>query len=412
MTYLQLLPNAEFVYFGLDGCVFHLWNQKRFPCDRKSAALLNELLRGKPYEEAEYENEFNEYLLELMQEGMLYPYSTPVYHEIYEAKSRMEIRGLFEEPPQMRQIYIQGASKCNYACSYCRIDKDQTVVNNGCKSCILWGTSCSEDTALNQIEAIKRLLQLHHSDITISGGNVFLNWEYIRNVLDLILSEDQAAELHIIHNGSMVTDEILHYIKVHEIYLEVMVLGYDERSWQSVTGSEDACQEFGELMRKIREFQIRYSFVLIGSKETLKHIQKFADDNYPEAANSIVEIGEENERLATAVSYEERMRLPLDEFSSRKRYNRCLYGTLALALDGTIRACPMFDETLADLKEQNLEYIFQSRIIDKYWRMTRQSYSSCVQCPYQWLCSDCMKALETAGQNGGRTGSLCERMGG
>ncbi len=228
----------------------------------------------------------------------------------------------------------------------------------------------------------------------------------------MILSEDQAAELHIIHNGSMVTDEILHYIKVHEIYLEVMVLGYDERSWQSVTGSEDACQEFGELMRKIREFQIRYSFVLIGSKETLKHIQKFADDNYSEAANSIVEIGEENERLATAVSYEERMRLPLDEFSSRKRYNRCLYGTLALALDGTIRACPMFDETLADLKEQNLEYIFQSRIIDKYWRMTRQSYSSCVQCPYQWLCSDCMKALETAGQNGGRTGSLCERMGG
>ncbi len=73
MTYLQLLPNAEFVYFGLDGCVFHLWNQKRFPCDRKSVALLNELLRGKPYEEAEYENEFNEYLLELMQEGMLYP---------------------------------------------------------------------------------------------------------------------------------------------------------------------------------------------------------------------------------------------------------------------------------------------------------------------------------------------------
>lgn len=410
MTYLQLLSAAEFSYFGKDGCVFHLFNQKRFPCDEKMAALLDELLQGKAYMESEYEEDFNHYLSQLMEEGMLYPYSAPVYHEAYCSRSNMEIRGLFEEPPQMREIYIQGAKKCNYNCKFCKINREETIVNYGCKSCIQWGELDTSDTVNDRIGDIKRLLQLHHSKITILGGNPFLTWEETQKMINVILQESALTEVHIIHNGTMLSEEILYYLKTHNIYMEIMVFGYDNASCFEATGCETAYNEWNELLRCLQELNIDFELIPVGNGEKLDMIQKFIRNECHMPMDNIVEISETAKELRTAMSYSERIKLPLDEFFDRKRYNRCLYGKLALTMGGRIQPCPMLEDTLADLKEQNLEFIFQNQMIDKYWRMTRESVSVCGQCPYQWLCSDCMKTVLKINRKKEEAGWLCENM--
>lgn len=410
MQYLQLLPNAEFSYFGENGCVFHLLNQKRFPCDKKIAALLEELLKGKPYVESECEEGFKQYLSQLMQEGMLYLYPAPVYHEAFCSKSKMEIRGLFEEPPQMNQIYIQGAVKCNYNCKYCKINQEQTIINYGCRSCIQWGDVHTSDTISDRIEDIKRLLRLRHSKITISGGNPFLDWQETKRVLNAILQTDSSTEIHIIHNGSMLSDEILCYLKEYNIHIEVMVFGYDKNSYLKVTESENAYQDLKALLKQFQALHIVYELIPIGSSSELEMIEEYIMNRYNVPTQHMVEINETEEKLRTSMSYPERKKLPLDGFFDEKRYNRCLYGKLALTMEGRIQPCPMLNEELVHLKVQGLEYIFQGQLIDKYWRMTRSSFHACGQCPYQWLCTDCTKTMEIINRNGEHSGWVCEHM--
>lgn len=410
MIYLQLLPVAEFSYYGKDGCVFHLLNQKRFPCDEKVAALLDELLKGKAYVESEYEEDFNQYLSELMEEGMLYPYSNPVYHETYCSKSSMEIRGLFEEPPQMREIYIQGAKKCNYNCKYCKMNQKEEGVNYGCRSCIQWGDLDTGNTIDDRTRDIKRLMQLHHSKVTISGGNPFLAWKDTKRMINLILQESASTEIHIIHNGAMLSEEILYYLREHNIYMEIMVFGYDDISCFEVTGSKAAFKEWNELLKCLQKLHIDFELIPVGNGKNLDMIQRFIMDECYRPVHNIVEISETEQELRTVIPYSERMKLPLDEFFDRKRYNRCLYGKLALTMAGRIQPCPMLEDTLVDLREKKLEFIFQNQYIDRYWRMTRKEVSGCRQCPYQWLCSDCMKMVMRINQYKGGTEWFCKHM--
>lgn len=410
MIYLQLLPNAEFSYYGDDGCAFHLLNHKRFPCDKKTAELLEELLRGKPYEESEYEKDFKEYLSQLMIEGMLYQYQSPVYHEPYCSKSNMEIRGLFEEPPHMNQIYIQGAGTCNYNCKYCQLNPERTIVNYGCNSCIQWGDLSKSYTINDRTKDIKRLLQLHHSKITISGGNAFLDWKATRTVLKAILQADSSTKIHIIHNGSMLSEEILRFLSGQKIHMSIMVFGFDKDSYCKITGKRTSYEEFEELLKRFQELHITYELIPIGNGTNLKNIQEFVGNIHHMSVNNMVEISESKEKLRTSLTYQERKMLPLDEFFDRKRYNKCLYGKLALTMDGRIQPCPMIEDVLVDLKEQNLEYIFQNQQIDRYWRMTRKSITVCGHCPYQWICSDCTKTLAVVDQHGEKSGWICEHM--
>lgn len=410
MIYLQLLPVAEFSYYGTDGCVFHLLNQKRFPCDEKMAALLDELLQGKAYVESEYEEDFKHYLSQLMEEGMLYPYSAPVYHEKYCSKSSMEIRGLFEEPPQMREIFIQGGNSCNYHCKYCKINHKDTIINYGCRSCIQWGDFDSENTIDDRLGDIKRLLQLHHSKVTISGGNLFMTWNETKKIISLILQESASTEVHIIHNGAMVSEEILDYLKEHNIYIEMMVFGYDETSCFKATGSRTAFEEWNALFHRLEELDIEFDLIPVGNDGNLDMIRSFIMDECHRPIYNSVEISEAGQELEGVLSYSERIKLPLDDFFEQKRYNKCLYGKLALTMDGRIQPCPMLGDILVDLKEEKLEFIFQNQRIDQYWRMTRKAITGCGQCPYQWLCSDCMKTMIILNKNKEEAGWFCEHI--
>lgn len=410
MVYLQLLPIAEFSYFGKDGCVFHLLNQKRFPCDEKMAALLDELLQGKAYIESEQEEDFKQYLSQSMKEGMLYPYSAPVYHEAYQARSSMEIRGLFEEPPQMREVFIQGAGACNYNCKYCKLRSQDIYVSNGCRSCIQWGDLDASCKLSDRLEDVKRILQLHHSRITISGGNLFLEWEETRRMIEFVIQESPSADIHIVHNGTMLSEEILNYLKEHDICVEIMAFGYDEASWLEVTGNNTAFKEWNELFLHLQKLHIHLELISIGNEKYLDQIKKFVMQVCGKSVYDIVEISETAGGLRTVLPYSERTRLPLDDFFERKRFNRCLYGKLALTMKGRIQPCPMLEDTLVDLLEQEFEYIFQNQIVDQYWRMTRKDVPGCGQCPYQWLCSDCMKAVIDFSKKNRSGEPICRRI--
>ena len=50
MSYLQLLPSAEFVYSGGEGCIYDLFQHDKYFLNKTEAYHLNILLKGEPFQ--------------------------------------------------------------------------------------------------------------------------------------------------------------------------------------------------------------------------------------------------------------------------------------------------------------------------------------------------------------------------
>ncbi|MCD5401298.1 hypothetical protein LR013_01710 [candidate division NPL-UPA2 bacterium] len=87
-------------------------------------------------------------------------------------------------------------------------------------------------------------------------------------------------------------------------------------------------------------------------------------------------------------------------FNCIKGYHPCLYGKLAVTLDGLVFPCIMLRENpLADIKEGNeLWELFSRKKHEKYWCLDSKQIDRCKFCEYKYACLDC-RAIEVAATN-------------
>lgn len=405
MEYIQLLPNAEFIYYGEDGCVFDLFNRRNHYCKKKYVEEFKQLLNGKPYIEAELNKDLVHYIETLMDEGLVYIYNNKVFHEPFYEKSKQEIRGLFEEPPVFNNIFIQASEYCGYDCVFCK-EQGHHNVNNSCETCIKWGDKKEKYDLENQITNILRILKLHHTKITFSGGNTFAAWEENRKIIEVIFNESPDTEIHIVHNGEPISKEIINDLKKYSVIINLIVFGYDSESFYKVTQNKDSYANFLSSLKVFENEKIPIKLVAIGSKENLKKIKECQFNNNDIVSCHIYDKYELDDENRFAV----RMNKDTDAQFMDRKYNRCLYGKMAMTRNGLIKPCPSFSDSIVDLKYESLDSAFKRQGFDKYWRMNRKNLEICGKCPYQWNCNDCMKVVLEANQNKKEFEILCDRI--
>ncbi|SEF95132.1 Radical SAM superfamily protein [Eubacterium ruminantium] len=378
MEFLQLFPSAKYEYYGREGMVFDILSKARVELNEKDAARFNELLNGKEYICEECSDELNKAVNVMMEEGLLYSYPRHIYYEPMRLHNIFEIKGMFDSPPYFENIFIEASDQCGRSCSFCSMDK----VEGGCKSCVKWeknNKKTSEDILLKSIE---RLMDIPAKKVTILGGDPLMNWGYVTAVVKRI--REKQAELPItMHMVNInLSEKIREYIKKNRIDIKAVL-----------TDEKDASL-FDSMIKVLKEDEINVKAVLVGEHKDLCKMKELLDipDDEPEEVEVINFIRPPH----TALKYEERKKLDIDETFVDRKGNRCTYKKVAVSLSGKVSLCPAERKEILNVNQRNIEEIFYDGYIDNLWSQSRNGIKGCDECSLKWLCDDCICALHKA----------------
>lgn len=82
--------------------------------------------------------------------------------------------------------------------------------------------------------------------------------------------------------------------------------------------------------------------------------------------------------------------ITIHEFLHAQEFHPCLYGKLAISADGFLLPCPAMPENVVgDLREESLQALFEKRVLDPYWQLTKDHIKPCQDCEFRYACPDC-----------------------
>ncbi len=412
MKYFKFFPNAKYLFDKKGGCIFNLFGDTKIHLDHIQVSKMNYLLENPISELNDLDKLTQNIISKLMQEGMGYFYDSNVYNEEYLENKEIEIRGLAEQVPIIETIFIQSTILCNGKCKFC-INNNE-LIYGGCYSCKSWinrfenAISVDDETFL---KIIRRVTGLMIKRIIFSGGNPFINWTRIQEFIEIIRQNTNSVEIKIISNGSYLNDDIFDYCLKNNVKLVFTVLGYDESSYVKITGSNSIYLDLIHAVDSCKRKNVLHEFSILAKSSDMLKINEFLiNKRWNLLTTKTAEIYENNIPFQTVKCYNERKNNKVENYRRNKRYNSCLYGKLAINLYGHLKVCPMIEEVMADLLIEELAVPFQTLLIDKYWRMTKQQIFVCCECPYRFICEDCT-AIEMA-INSKKTGgsAICSRI--
>ena len=387
MSYLQLFPTARYEYYGEDGCLFDLLGTKRFYLEKEYAKHMSDLLNGEEYKREEYPDDFNDVISNLFKEGMAYIYEKPKYHEAIKFHNSIEIKGIYDQPPFLSNVYIEASDSCESSCSFC----DMSAVNEGCRSCIKWNRKGDNLSRKKLLATVERILHMRLKKLTILGGNPLLNWEYVSAVISIARErqEDIAIILHL--PVLDVSDEVINFLKENRVDVKVLIM-YNKWS----TSARD--KHLTTALKKMRSTGLNVQPVLMGTYAEISQMSQGLNAEQEEWET--VEVIDYVNVPQTSLKHQERKNLQPDTVFVQKKGNRCLNNKIALSLTGDISVCPALGVTLANVAEGKIEDAFYDYKIGAYWEMDREQIEDCNKCALKWLCNDCVNALQHANSRG------------
>lgn len=136
-----------------------------------------------------------------------------------------EVRKRLFVGPEIRVMVLHMTDFCNLKCKYCFIE--------GGQDCGYRRQSMSKETAKAAIDKYFQIIKKHNTQkspsIVFYGGEPFLNWDVIKYALAEIHKYEVASRINvdkvIITNGTILTKEIIEYIKKYNILISVSLDG-------------------------------------------------------------------------------------------------------------------------------------------------------------------------------------------
>ncbi len=383
MHYVKLMPDIYFESTERDGCLYYLSENKvkyLSPVQNKIFASLT-VENASLEETAErYGSGVDELLSELDDNGDIYIYDRNVYTEQAKKTSPLEIRGFFETPPQYRNIYIQVTDKCGMDCSVCQSEK----TNHSCRSCFRWtGSSSSAELEHDDfINAVAQLSGLKKYAVVFSGGDPLLNTGKILDAVEELKKSSQICDIWIKTPVSTMPDDgFIDKCRQLGVGFDIVFIGDSKEVCTVMTGGSEAYERAEKLLFLCREKGVdnKVSYLVPGDHRT---------DYYDNCA----ELPPENGEYASTLTLEEMKTKSVSDIEDLKRYDTCFNSTLALSLNGDLRACPSMDIVYGNLRENKLYEIFRKDEMEKYRRTSKDRISACSKCAMKYVCSsDCTK---------------------
>lgn len=131
--------------------------------------------------------------------------------------------------PQITTLYLLSTLECNFRCKYCVIEHN--VSNHQRK------IKMDKKVVIKGINLFLRNISktIDEKKIIFYGGEPLLYFDIIRFAIEYIRDKEIFGEfgpngiiIHLVTNGSLITEEIAKFLKIHNVFVTVSIDGYEE----------------------------------------------------------------------------------------------------------------------------------------------------------------------------------------
>lgn len=308
---------------------------------------------------------------------------------------KIDIKKFYSDRNLFYMVMIELTSKCNYRCKHCYIDSNNR--NN-----------------LSYIEVCKLLDELRKIgvyEIQFTGGEIFL-LDYTMDILKY--ARKLFFKVSILTNLSLVSDkhiEELNLIGVENV--STTLFSMKDNINDSITGGKGSATRVIDnciKMSKTTNINVEIKTVVMKANvNEYKDIERFCRKNnikflateglFPSLTgitNPRV-LGMDYENLKNNIESLDKIRFG-SIFEEKKTENTCicceLHYSLFIDAKGDIYPCNLWFHKLGNIKENNLEEVWNNKFLNKIRTTKWKDLNKCWECSYKNNCIRCSGIIE------------------
>ena len=354
--YFRINPECCFIRGETCGAIYDLIDEKLYALNQDEAKLITSCEKNNPIQGDE------KFLSELKQKLLGNFYNNKVYVQ------RLRVGSLIEnvlQPPEIHKAFLEINNSCERDCWFCGYHGIKRSL--GCMGCNKWKENGKTLSLEGWKKVINQLSDMNCKKIFIIGGDLTLEWEKTREILDYV--KEKSIEIYVTINQKSVSDDIIEDLD-GKAKLIIQTDNYnniisDNFIYLLVTNSKN-----GNDLSKIQSKNVMIDNVI-------EKISTLSSDHPMMSKTKVSPVN-------------------LYQFWSNLEYHPCLGHTLAICNNGNILPCPMMrDHIIGNVIDDEIYTIFKQEWgrINKFWKLNLDKVEKCTSCEFRYTCSDC-RALE------------------
>ncbi len=151
---------------------------------------------------------------------------------------------------------------------------------------------------------------------------------------------------------------------------------------------------FPDLLWSLKKGIKSEKFKVLTNAPLISMPQEFAEGGF-ELSNS----HHRNKKITSA-----NMQLNAFSYFYLQEFNPCWGHTVAVDVDGSIKPCLWFADSVGNIMETDLKSVINDTLFEKYWTLTKDKFDTCSGCEFRYCCPDCrVSAAEKTSNLKGKT---------
>lgn len=269
------------------------------------------------------------------------------------------------DPPLLYRAFLEINNSCNRNCWFCGFYGIKRSL--GCMGCNKWQNNGRSLSMERWKKVIDELKYLDCRDIFITGGDLTLVWDSVKEILNY--TESKFSNIYIIlHQQSLSSDKIIDLADKANIIVQI--------------------EEF-------KNIELYNSAILsIVKPENWRDICGIESKNIMN--DFIIEDGNSFSSTMPIISKRKISAASMFNFLNNIEYHPCLGHTLTICNNGDVIPCPMMrGHIFGNIRNRALYTVFERSWdkISKFWKLNLDKIEKCTACEFRYTCADC-RALE------------------
>lgn len=387
--YFRLNPFCRLIHNGEKGCLYDLTSGKMWDIEENNLDILTRAEKNFSVEKCEFLDSLSELNL-----GSYY--ESPVWID----KSGFGVdkisNSVLNKRPVLNCLYIV-FNECSLDCEFCSSDLNRQT---GCKKhCV--PDIISKEEVLNTVESAS---SIGCTEIHYIGGDPLV---YGNRLKQLLHDLSPIVEKQTIYtNGSLIDQMWIDVFKEYDVGINYQFNGESDNSYIT------QCKAVLEMLYNNG---IKTHINLLIHKDTvssdIKELINLAlEHNWSYSLDTVIEPVEYTAESSQKI-IGKGMRFSVDinpcSFSVFLNQNSCLFGKIAILLNGDILPCPMMDKYIVgNIRDASIIDILQTEAYQEVVFLTKEKQEKCNECVYRFGCRDC-RAIEFNLTGNTKSNQLC-----
>jgi radical SAM protein with 4Fe4S-binding SPASM domain len=166
-----------------------------------------------------------------------------------------------ERPYRINHVDFEVTPLCNEKCIYC--------FNN-------WKDISNMSANSEQyIDLARKIIDIGAKKVLITGGEPLSVFDKIKDAIDIFI--DNNIDISINSNGTLLTDEIAHYISERHIPMFISLPCADKTICDTLTGRKDSLEKISKSIKLARNYNIEVRINMVVTKLNIDYIFKTAE---------------------------------------------------------------------------------------------------------------------------------------